>query len=144
MSAAYIAGVTENQAEANITFDRTQVTSRPELRGSRYLWLKNDASLSAKQTAEHDSLVKANLRTLKAITISSPANSTLKQRPAHCLEWSAAIVASGNSIQTVTAVDFGTSQRLKQILDQRPCALRQQAAAPGPRKHCLFVPGQCE
>ena len=79
MSAAYIAGVTENLTEAEITFDRfhvmkligdavdkvrrTEVKSRPELKGSRYLWLKNDANLSAAQTAERESLAKANLKT---------------------------------------------------------------------------------
>jgi transposase len=82
MSAAYIAGVTENLTEAEITFDRfhvmkliaeaidkvrrAEVKSRPELKGSRYLWLKNDATLSARQTAERDSLAKANLKTGRA------------------------------------------------------------------------------
>ncbi len=82
MSAAYIAGVTENLTEAEITFDRfhvmkligdavdkvrrAEVKSRPELKGSRYPWLKNDATLSAKQTVERDSLAKANLKTGRA------------------------------------------------------------------------------
>jgi transposase len=82
MSAAYIAGVTENLTEAEITFDRfhvmkliaeavdkvrrTEVKSRPELKGSRYLWLKNDATLSARQTAERDTLATANLKTGRA------------------------------------------------------------------------------
>ncbi len=82
MSAAYIAGVTENLTEAEITFDRfhvmkliggavdkvrrAEVKSRPELKGSRYLWLKNDAALSKRQTAERDSLAKANLKTGRA------------------------------------------------------------------------------
>ena len=82
MSAAYIAGVTENLTEAEITFDRfhvmkligdavdkvrrAEVKSRPELKGSRYLWLKNDAALSTRQTAERDSLAKANLKTGRA------------------------------------------------------------------------------
>ncbi len=82
MSGAYIAGVTENLTEAEITFDRFHVMklignavdkvrrietkSRPELKGSRYLWLKNDANLSAAQKAERGSLAKANLKTGRA------------------------------------------------------------------------------
>ena len=64
MSGAYIAGVSENLTEAEITCDKFHVMkligdavdrvrhdetkSRPELKGSRYLWLKNDAKLSAR------------------------------------------------------------------------------------------------
>lgn len=82
MSGAYIAGVTENLTEAEITFDkfhvmkligeavdkvrRAEVKSRPELKGSRYLWLKNDQNLSAAQRAERGSLAKANLKTGRA------------------------------------------------------------------------------
>lgn len=82
MSAAYIAGVTESLTEAEITFDRfhvmkliaeavdkvrrAEVKSRPELKGSRYLWLKNDASLSAREMGQRGSLAKANLKTGRA------------------------------------------------------------------------------
>lgn len=82
MSGAYIAGVTENLTEAEITFDkfhvmkligeavdkvrRAETKSRPELKGSRYLWLKNDDNLSATQKAERGSLAKANLKTGRA------------------------------------------------------------------------------
>jgi len=82
MSGAYIAGVTENLTEAEVTFDkfhvmkligeavdevrRAETKSRPELKGSRYLWLKNDATLSAKQKAQRGSLAKANLKTARA------------------------------------------------------------------------------
>ena len=82
MSGAYIAGVTENLTEAEITFDkfhvmkligdavdkvrRAEVKIRPELKGSRYLWLKNDRNLSAAQRAERTSLTKANLQTGRA------------------------------------------------------------------------------
>jgi len=82
MSGAYIAGVTENLTEAEITFDkfhvmkligdavdkvrRAEVKSRPELKGSRYLWLKNDQNLSAEQKAARTSLAAANLKTGRA------------------------------------------------------------------------------
>jgi transposase len=68
MSGAYIAGVTEKLIEAEVTFDRFHVMKligeavdtecrietkgRPELEGSRYLWLENDANLSAAQQTE--------------------------------------------------------------------------------------------
>lgn len=82
MSGAYIAGVSENLTEAEITFDkfhvmkligdavdkvrRDETKSRPELKGSRYLWLKNDANLSARQMATRNSLARANLKTGRA------------------------------------------------------------------------------
>lgn len=59
MSGAFIKGVTENLTEAEITFDkfhivklvndavdkvrRAEVKSRPELKGTRYAWTKNEA-----------------------------------------------------------------------------------------------------
>jgi transposase len=82
MSAAYIAGVAENLTEAEITFDkfhvvkligdavdkvrRIETKSRPELKGSRYLWLRNDDNLTAAQRATRGSLAKTNLKTGRA------------------------------------------------------------------------------
>ena len=66
MSPAFIAGVTENLTEAEITFDRfhvmkligdavdevrrAEVKARPELKGTRYVWTKNQPNLTAKQS----------------------------------------------------------------------------------------------
>ena len=63
MSGPFIKGVTENLTEAEITFDkfhamkmlgdavdktrRAEAKPRPELKGSRYVWLKNKQNLSA-------------------------------------------------------------------------------------------------
>ena len=82
MSAAFIKGVTENLTEAEITFDkfhvmkligeavdkvrRDEVKSRPELKRSRYLWLKNERNLTAEQTAQLGSLSQSNLKTARA------------------------------------------------------------------------------
>ena len=82
MSAAFIKGVGENLTEAEITFDkfhavklvndavdkvrRDEVRQRPELRRSRYLWLKNANRLSADQTAQLGSLSAMNLKTARA------------------------------------------------------------------------------
>ena len=82
MSGAFIKGVTENLTEAEITFDkfhvmkligeavdkvrRDEVKSRPELKRSRYLWLKNERNLTAEQTAQLGSLSQSNLKTARA------------------------------------------------------------------------------
>jgi transposase len=100
MSGAYIAGVTENLTEAEITFDkfhvmkligeavdkvrRQETRSRPELKGSRYLWLKNDANLSAAQLATRGSLAKANLKTGRAWAMRLAFQDIYKE---HSREW---------------------------------------------------------
>ena len=82
MSAAFIKGVTENLTEAEITFDkfhvvklvndgvdevrRLEVKSRPELKGSRYHWLKNENNLSARAREMLDGLVTGKLKTARA------------------------------------------------------------------------------
>jgi len=85
MSAAFIKGVTEHLPKAEITFDkfhvvkivndavdqvrREEVKSRPELKRSRYLWLKNETNLSSGQRETRDSLAKTNLKTARAYQI---------------------------------------------------------------------------
>jgi transposase len=82
MSGAFIKGVSENLTEANITFDkfhvikqvnegvdevrRQEVKTRTELKGSRYLWLKNEANLSARGRDDLASLASTNLKTARA------------------------------------------------------------------------------
>lgn len=82
MSGAFIKGVTENLTEAEITFDkfhivklvndavdkvrRAEVKSRPELKGTRYAWTKNEANLTVAQAAELAPLTKTNLKTARA------------------------------------------------------------------------------
>ena len=82
MSAAYIKGVTENLTEAEITFDkfhavklvndavdqvrRIESKTQPSLKGSRYAWLKNEANLSAGQSATLGTLAHTNLKTARA------------------------------------------------------------------------------
>ena len=82
MSQAFIKGVGDNLTEAEITFDkfhavklineavdkvrREEVKTQPELKSTRYLWLKNAVNLS---TAAHDklaSLTRLHLRTGRA------------------------------------------------------------------------------
>ena len=85
MSAAFIKGVAEHLPQAEITFDkfhavklindavdqvrREEVKSRPELKQSRYVWLKNETNLSSGQRETRDSLAKTNLKTARAYQI---------------------------------------------------------------------------
>ena len=82
MSPAFIRGVTDNLTEAEITFDRfhvmkllaeaidavrrAEVKERPELKGTRYVWGKNEANLTAKQSSVLDTLSSTNLKTARA------------------------------------------------------------------------------
>ena len=82
MSAAYIKGVSENLTEAEITFDkfhavklvndavdevrRIESRLRPELKHSRYLWLKNERRLSVEQITRLAELTRMHLKTARA------------------------------------------------------------------------------
>jgi len=85
MSPAYIRGVTDNLTEAEITFDkfhavklvndavdkvrRAESKGRPELKRSRYLWLRNEPSLSAESRAQLAALTRLHLKTARAYRI---------------------------------------------------------------------------
>ena len=82
MSGAYIKGVTENLTEAEITFDkfhavklvndavdqvrRAESRERPELKHSRYLWLRNERRLSIEQITRLAELTRLHLKTARA------------------------------------------------------------------------------
>ena len=82
MSAAFIKGVTDNLPSAEITFDkfhavklvndavdkvrRAESKSRPELKRSRYLWLRNEPALSAESRSTLAALTRLNLKTARA------------------------------------------------------------------------------
>lgn len=82
MSAAFIKGVGDNLTEAQITFDkfhavklvndavdkvrRQESKGRPELKRSRYLWLRNEPSLSAEGRANLQALTRLHLKTARA------------------------------------------------------------------------------
>ena len=84
MSPAFIKGVTAELPEASITFDKFHVIKlineavdqvrrlegkdHPELKGSRYIWLKNPDNLTANQknTLDALNLPKSHLKTAKA------------------------------------------------------------------------------
>jgi transposase len=82
MSGPFIKGVGYNLTEAEITFDkfhavklvndavdkvrRAESKDRPELKRSRYLWLKNQRHLSAEQSASLAALSSMHLKTARA------------------------------------------------------------------------------
>ena len=82
MSQAFIKGVAEHLPEAEVTFDkfhavklvndavdqvrRDEAKTRPELKKTRYSWLKNPGNLSAEQARTLDSLTQTNLKTARA------------------------------------------------------------------------------
>jgi transposase len=85
MSTAFISGITQHLPNARMTFDRyhlaaklseaidtvrrTEVTTRPELKHTRWLWLKNWANLSVTQRRELHHLMRpsAQLATARAL-----------------------------------------------------------------------------
>ena len=87
MSPAFVSGVEEHLDRAGITFDKYHVAkiindavdevrrqeqkARPELKGTRYVWLKNEGNLTAKQAESLTELMlpKLNLKTARAYQI---------------------------------------------------------------------------
>lgn len=87
MSKAFIKGVTENLPKADITFDKFHIVKiinkavndvrkeeaqkNPLLKGTRYIFLKNDNNLTTKQKQKKDelSLPKLNLKSVRAMNI---------------------------------------------------------------------------
>jgi transposase len=87
MSPAFIKGVKENLPEAEITFDKFHIIKlineavdqvrreegryTPQLKGNRYIFLKNEANLTEKQKGikEELSLSKLNLKSMRAMQI---------------------------------------------------------------------------
>ena len=82
MSAAFIKGTADHLPNAQITFDkfhaiklindavdkvrRSEQKLRPELKKTRYIWLKNSTNLSQPQLDSLESLSKSNLKTARA------------------------------------------------------------------------------
>ena len=85
MSQAFIKGATEHLPEAGITFDkfhavaivndavdkvrRSERKNRPELKNTRYIWLKNTTNLTNSQVDTLHDLSKSNLKTVRAYQI---------------------------------------------------------------------------
>ena len=101
MSPAFISGVEEHLDRASITFDkyheakiindavdevrRQEQKERPELKGTRYVWLKNEGNLTAKQAECLTELMlpKLNLKTARAYQIKINFHELWEQEPEH-------------------------------------------------------------
>jgi transposase len=105
MSAAFISGIGEYLPNATMTFDRfhlaaklseavdavrrAEVTTRPELKHTRWLWLKNHASLSARQRGELHRLMRpsAQLATARALRWREDFQAFYDQHPSYAPEY---------------------------------------------------------
>ncbi|PZS23675.1 MAG: ISL3 family transposase [Pseudonocardiales bacterium] len=105
MSTAFISGIKTHLPHATMTFDRfhlaaklseaidtvrrTEVTTRPELKHTRWLWLKNWANLSAKQQGELHQLMRpsAQLATARALRWREDFQAFYDQDPSYAPEY---------------------------------------------------------
>jgi len=87
MSAAFVRGLTDEFPDAKLTFDnfhlmqllteavdetrREEQRTHPELKGTRYVWLKNEWNHTDKQAVTFDQLRSSNLATARATHIKS-------------------------------------------------------------------------
>lgn len=101
MSPSYIAGVAEHLPEAEVTFDpfhvvaiinkavdavrREEVKENPLLKGSRYVWLKNEQNRTRKQQEMFDSLPKSKLKTARAWAIKTALQDIYATAKTMCL-----------------------------------------------------------
>ncbi|MGH3867116.1 MAG: ISL3 family transposase [Pseudonocardiaceae bacterium] len=105
MSTAFLSGITTPLPHARMTFDRfhlaaklseaidtvrrTEVTTRPELKHTRWLWLKNHATLSDKQQGELHRLMRpsAQLDTARALRWREDFQAFYDQDPSYAPEY---------------------------------------------------------
>lgn len=105
MSTAFISGIRTHLPNATMTFDRfhlaaklseaidtvrrTEVTTRPELKHTRWLWLKNHATLTAKQQGELHQLMRpsAQLATARALRWREDFQAFYDQDPSYAPEY---------------------------------------------------------
>ncbi|MGH3852470.1 MAG: ISL3 family transposase [Pseudonocardiaceae bacterium] len=105
MSTAFISGITTHLPNATMTFDRfhlaaklseaidtvrrTEVATRPELKHTRWLWLKNHATLTVKQQGELHQLMRpsAQLATARALRWREDFQAFYDQDPSYAPEY---------------------------------------------------------
>ncbi|MEJ5363465.1 MAG: ISL3 family transposase [Desulfosoma sp.] len=101
MSQAYLRGVLETFPDAELTFDKFHVVKilndavdqvrrqeqkeRPELKGSRFVWLKNESDLTPKQRELREtlSMKRLHLKTARAYRIKLAFRQFYEQPPEH-------------------------------------------------------------
>jgi len=116
MSPAFIKGLVDHFPEAKLTFDRfhvmkligeavdevrrQEVREYPELKKTRYVWLKNPSNLTARQTEMLEALRNANLKTAEAYRMRVTLQDFYEQANPGAAklflqEWIAMVLASG-------------------------------------------------
>ena len=116
MSPAFIKGLGDHFPNAHLTFDRfhvmkllgeavdevrrQEVKEYPELKKSRYVWLKNPSNLSARQAERLQSLKNANLKTAEAYRMRLTLQDFYEQANPQAAkvflgEWVGMVLASG-------------------------------------------------
>lgn len=116
MSQAFIKGLAGHFPNAHLTFDRfhvmklvgeavdevrrQEVKEYPELKKSRYVWLKNPSNLTAHQTEMLEALRNANLKTAEAYRMRCTLQDFYEQANPQAAklfleEWIAMVLASG-------------------------------------------------
>ncbi|MFL5283037.1 MAG: transposase, partial [Rhodopila sp.] len=140
MSPAFIAGTAKHLPQAALTFDkfhtvkivneavdavrRDEQTSRPELKRTRYAWLRNESSLSTGQRETIESLSHCNLKTARAYQIRLTFQEFYQQPSRDDAEtflkkwyfW--ARLAQGSARQSLVEwPDEGTHSRLQPVID---------------------------
>jgi transposase len=105
MSTAFIAGITEHLPHAQLTFDRyhlaaklsealdavrrAEIATRPELKHTRWLWLKNWSTLSIAQRRQLQQLMRpsAQLATARALRWREDFQAFYDQDPSYAAEY---------------------------------------------------------
>ena len=103
MSKAFIKGITEEFEGAHLTFDKFHVIqlmndavdevrrkeqkTRPELKQTRYDWLKNEDNLKPDERTRFDELKNSTLHTARAYRIKTTLQELYKQEPEDAANW---------------------------------------------------------
>lgn len=103
MSKAFIKGIEDGFPDAHLTFDRFHVVqlmndavdevrreeqkSEPELKKTRYLWLKNEGNLDASERPTFNVLKDSTLKTAKAYRIKTMLQALYEQTPEDAPGW---------------------------------------------------------
>ena len=156
MSTAFISGIGEHLPNATMTFDRyhlaaklseaidvvrrEEVKTRPGLKQTRWLWLKNWSNLSAKQQGELHRLMRpsAQLATGRALRWREDFHAFYDQHPSHAPDYLRSWCSRGETLPPATdqglrrtsRTALGRHHRLaRQPPEQRPARRHQLAGA---------------
>ena len=158
MSTAFIAGIGEHLPNATMTFDRyhlaaklseaveqvrrTEVTTRPELKHTRWLWLKNWSNLSTTQRRELHRLMRpsAQLATARALRWREDFQAFYDQDPSYAPDYLRRWCYGAKRCRLQPVKDFVAL--VERHWDTRPRLARQPPDQRPARRHQLPGPGR--